>query len=168
MIYVIADTHFNDNSIIKFTGRPFCDAEEMEYVIMQNWNKTVKLDDTVFVLGDFFKKTNSKSVYILDILENLNGTKHLILGNHDREISEDIGFWRVHGFDEIYKYPIIIDNFYILSHEPLFINSSMPYVNIHGHIHEKNYDHPQYVNVSVEQIDYTPVSLDSIKNKFKG
>lgn len=35
----------------------------------------------------------------------------------------------------------------------------MPYINIHGHIHSNNYDGSQHINVSVEQINYTPISF---------
>ena len=34
--------------------------------------------------------------------------------------------------------------------------------NIHGHIHDRKIDDKRYVNVSVEQINYTPISLDEV------
>jgi calcineurin-like phosphoesterase family protein len=33
--------------------------------------------------------------------------------------------------------------------------------NIHGHIHERTYPMP-YINVSVEQIGYTPITLEEV------
>lgn len=59
-------------------------------------------------------------------------------------------------------YPIIIDEWFILPHELININTSMPYVNIFSHIH----GNPEYSNfskkhfcVSCERINYTPVEL---------
>jgi calcineurin-like phosphoesterase family protein len=71
------------------------------------------------------------------------------------------------GFEEVYRYPIIYKGFYILSHEPVYLNEHMPYVNLHGHIHSKKYDSKQYVNLSVEMINYTPVLFDDIKKQFE-
>jgi len=35
-------------------------------------------------------------------------------------------------------------------------------VNIHGHLHANRIDDSRYINVSVEQINYTPVEVDSL------
>ncbi len=61
------------------------------------------------------------------------------------------------------EYPIVYGGFFFLSHEPMYMNKHMPYVNIHGHIHGQKYEGTQYVNVSVEHWDYTPVPFDTIK-----
>lgn len=128
--------------------------------MVQNWNSKVSQNDQVFFLGDFaFYKSFEK---LSELVNSLNGTKVMIMGNHDKNINPHQSFWRKVGFNHVYKYPIIIQGFYILSHEPVFINEHMPYINVHGHIHEKNYDFKQYVNVCVEQIDYTPIKLNSI------
>jgi len=74
-----------------------------------------------------------------------------------------VTWWRETGFDEIYRYPIIFEKFYILSHEPLYLSRNMPYANIHGHIHHLKYDDKQFFNVSVECIEYTPVNFEQIK-----
>lgn len=53
--FVIADLHFNDQNIIRYTNRPFKSVEEMNKTLVENWNSTVKsMDDIVFVLGDLF------------------------------------------------------------------------------------------------------------------
>ena len=40
-------------NIIKFDNRPFADLNEMHSVIVDNWNRVVRGDDTVYILGDF-------------------------------------------------------------------------------------------------------------------
>ena len=57
-IFFIADTHFGDKNIIKYEGRPFKDVEEMNNVLIENWNNTVSCMDTIFVVGDFISDIN--------------------------------------------------------------------------------------------------------------
>lgn len=38
---------------------------------------------------------------------------------------------------------------------------------IHGHVHSNNIDDLRYFNVSMENIDYTPISLEEIRSIFK-
>ena len=163
--YIISDMHFGHGNVIKYENRPFADAAEMDSVIIENWNNVVKVDDLVYVLGDvsFYPKEKT-----LEIIQQLNGRKLLILGNHDRQRSDT--FWKDVGFEFVSKYPICLDEFYWLSHEPMFLTESMPYANLHGHIHSKtmstNTTPNQYVNVSVEHWNYTPVDFEAIKKIF--
>ncbi|CAH2213703.1 metallophosphoesterase [Tepidibacter aestuarii] len=161
-IYFISDMHFGHGNIIKYENRPFKNIKEMDTTIINNWNSVVKKDDKVFVLGDisfYNKEKTAETIY------SLNGYKVLILGNHDNERS--IHWWKSVGFDEVIKYPIIYNDFYILSHEPMYLNENMPYMNIHGHIHNLKYESKQFFNVSVECIDYTPISFEKIKEIIK-
>ena len=47
MIYYIADMHFGHTNVIRFDDRPFADTEQMDEVLIQNWNERVTADDTV-------------------------------------------------------------------------------------------------------------------------
>jgi calcineurin-like phosphoesterase family protein len=158
--FVVSDHHFNHKNIMVYENRPFDDLEHMEKELIKRHNSVVKKDDIVFFLGDisFTNKENTKR-----IIESMNGYKILIMGNHDRKNRN----WHLEcGFSEVIKYPIIFKGYFILSHEPVYLNGKMPYVNIHGHIHGKNMAEDYYVNVSVEQIDYTPVNIDEIIERF--
>ena len=130
--WLIADMHLGHENIIKYEDRPFEDAATMDTAIMANWNRVVKRDDIVFVLGDvsFYPRTKTTQ-----IITSLAGRKGLILGNHDAGRSES--FWKDAGFEFVSRYPICVDGFFWLSHEPMFFTAAMPYVNIHGHIHAK-------------------------------
>jgi calcineurin-like phosphoesterase family protein len=80
-IYFTSDTHLGHANIMVFCQRPFADVDEMDRVIMENWNKTVSKDDTIFILGDFCWRLGDKEIAYY--LNNLNGSKIFIKGNHD-------------------------------------------------------------------------------------
>ena len=157
-IYFIADPHFGDERIRRYENRPFQNTKDMDLKMICNWNDLIDASDFVYVLGDF-----GADGYEAELLSKLNGHKYLIKGNHD---SKDNNYYRKAGFEEVYDYPIIIDGFWILSHESLYVNANMPYANIFGHVHNspniKDYS-KQHFCVSVERIDYTPILFESIK-----
>ena len=39
--------------------------------------------------------------------------------------------------------------------------------NIHGHVHANTLSDSLYINVSVENINYTPIDFEEIKERFK-
>lgn len=160
--FFIADTHFGDEGIIKFGYRPFSNSDEMNKHLIKNWNEVVTDEDVVWIIGDFCP--SNKKCELKAILSKLNGKKNLIKGNHDEE-SED--FYRDCGFNSVYSYPVIIKEFYILSHHPIHLNDGMPYFLIYGHVHSN----PIYKTrcshamcVSAERINYRPISFEEIKN----
>ena len=56
MIYFTSDLHFGHDNMIRHTGRPFGNAEEMDRILIQKWNQTVSSRDEVYILGDFTMK----------------------------------------------------------------------------------------------------------------
>ena len=50
MLYFTADTHFGHENVIRFCGRPYATAAEMDEALMENWNSRVKDNDTVLIL----------------------------------------------------------------------------------------------------------------------
>ena len=165
-VFFIADTHFGDENIIRYENRPFQFVEEMNDTLIKNWNSTVTQSDKVYVLGDF--EQVKESTELRRILKSLKGQKYLIKGNHDILSNE---YYRNVGFQEVYDVPIIFEKFWILSHEPVYLNSNMPYANIFGHVHNnpiiKNYSKQHYC-VSVERINYTPILFSEIVKMMKG
>lgn len=154
-IYFIADTHFGSKRLLEYENRPFSSVTEMDEALVNNWNNVVSSDDIVYHLGD---------VGDIKYIEQLNGIKYLIKGNHDNESNE---YYRQHGFTEVYDNPIILEEFWMLSHEPLYVNTNMPYANLFGHVHANpiysDYSKQSYC-VSVERLEYKPVSFDKIKS----
>ena len=80
MNYYISDLHIGHANVIRFDKRPFADLNEMHRAIIENWNRRVKTDDTVYILGDFIWYKENDWIYYV---EPLAGNTVLIRGNHD-------------------------------------------------------------------------------------
>lgn len=164
-IWVVSDTHFGHDNIIQYCGRPFANAEIMDENLIENWNSVVKDGDIVYHLGDVYFGVNGR-----DALSKLKGRKRLILGNHDngkdqflQKTFQKISVWRM--FPEFGL---------LLTHVPVHESALERYeagvlvskfTNIHGHIHNNVSPSPSHRNVSVEQINYTPINIDELRIK---
>jgi len=77
--FVIGDTHWGHAKSLTFLKpdgerlRPFSSVEEMDELMIENWNRVVNSRDTVYHLGDVVIPKTS-----LQILDRLNGRKILI------------------------------------------------------------------------------------------
>lgn len=80
-IFFTSDHHFGHDNIIKFCDRPFDNIEQMNEVLIKKWNERINPEDEVYYLGDF---ANTKDNDLIgNILDQLNGIKYLIVGNHE-------------------------------------------------------------------------------------
>ena len=160
--YFIADTHFGDDAIRRYENRPFETADQMDAALIRQWNNTVTDEDLVYVLGDF-----SVPGAEARILSQLRGRKYLVKGNHDTNTNE---FYRQAGFCEVYDHPIILDSFWLLSHDALYVNTNMPYANLFGHVHNsplfKDFS-PQHYCVCAERTGYKPIVFEAIKQTIR-
>ena len=169
-IFLISDTHFGHDNILKFTIdedgtllRPgFANAEEMDQHMVDMWNKTVGIKDKVYHLGDVTMHHKH-----LPILDRLNGEKVLIKGNHDTgKISQYLKYFKdVRGTHQLDRL--------LLSHIPIHPASLSRWrANVHGHLHSNEvmrsndvvFDRvdKRYLCVSVERIKYTPSYLEEV------
>lgn len=163
-IFFISDTHFGHANIIKFGQRPFDNVEEMDEALIENWNKVVKKDDLVWHLGDVVWRVADASKYLF----RLNGRINLIIGNHDDGHDERFSrsFRRMRGGASLFEKTLL------LTHYPVH-PSSFEYdpankrFNLHGHVHQHSIDDPRYVNLSVENINYTPMALEDVLQRCR-
>lgn len=167
-VFIISDTHFGHEGVTRFLRddgtklRPWNNVQEMDEALVKRWNDTVRPHDKVYHLGDVV--INRKALHILG---RLNGDKVLIKGNHDIfRLGEYATYFR-----DIRAYHVM-DNI-IFSHIPIHSSSKGRFKgNVHGHTHSNivldswNKPDPWYFPVSVEHIDYTPVSLEFIRNYY--
>ena len=182
--WFISDTHFGHTNILEFEkeARPFSSLEEMHEVMIERWNSVVKHKDVVYHLGDFCFGRK-----YLDIASRLNGTKKLVLGNHDTLSSAEYLAY----FNKLYG--MIYHKQCVLSHMPVYTNGlgSRWFVNVHGHLHSKKVridgaskipsiikvvdgeiyrelpEDRNYFNVSCEQNNLTPIHWDCIALRIK-
>lgn len=172
-VFLIGDTHFFHQKILEFEkeARPFGSVEEMNEAIVDRWNSVVSKRDTVWHLGDvcFGRASN------LSILSRLNGTKNLVLGNHDQYgVREYLKYFRK--IEAAKKY----DGF-LLTHVPIHPGQLYRFKgNVHGHLHSRKvmvFDDmwdskpvidERYINVSCEQNNLTPKAWERIKKEYKG
>lgn len=87
MIFFSADHHFGHANIIKLSKRPYANAAEMTERLVEEWNATVKPEDTVYYLGDFAWKIDVEATAA--VAARLNGEVHFLYGNHD-EVLRDV------------------------------------------------------------------------------
>jgi calcineurin-like phosphoesterase family protein len=143
----------------------------MHDVIISNWNSVVNDDDIVYNLGDVtfagFRDTKL-------IMDQLNGSKYLIRGNHDKGHTntwfKNVGFLDVYNELELevnltnvlltHK-PVSRVNLtnVLLTHKPV---SRVNFINVHGHLHNSitTHDSRLFKCVSVECVNYTPVNIE--------
>lgn len=119
MRFYIADQHFyHKNLIPRMDKRPFENVEEMNEYMINQWNKKVRKNDEVVVLGDLSfgnaQQTN-------EIVEALNGKIYLIQGNHDHKFLKSKDF-KIDRLGWVKQYHEMSDNNrkVILSHYPTF------------------------------------------------
>ncbi|MGD9900972.1 MAG: metallophosphoesterase [Spirochaetales bacterium] len=163
MIYYIADTHFGHKNIIRMCNRPFASIDEMNETLINNWNKKVKPTDTVYIIGDMFHHLNRDPS---EILERLNGEKHLILGNHDpkwlRNYPQTAKYFKTISRMELIN---VTAGTATLCHYPMF-SFEGKYL-IYGHIHEKRQeplwsytkDNEFMLNAGVDVNNFEPVNF---------
>lgn len=170
MIYLSSDLHFNHNKEFVWKERGFSSVEEMNEIIVDNFNSILTDDDHLYLLGDCCMGLNDIS---MPYLKHIKGHKHLIIGNHDtiariteyqnRNIFESIEFG-----DRI-KYH---KTYFILSHYPMLVgNASNEKVwNLHGHTHQKHKfgSVPQCYHVGVDSHNCYPISLEQIHANIQG
>ncbi len=52
MIYFTSDLHLGHEAVIRMQNRPFANADEMNRMLIENYNSVVHKNDTVYLLGD--------------------------------------------------------------------------------------------------------------------
>jgi len=166
----IADLHLGHvNMAVK---RGFASVEEHDAHIIAQWNSVVAKRDVTYILGDVTME--KKAPYAL--LDQLNGRKHVVMGNHDRRQDVAALLEHVDSVAGMVQYKGLI-----LTHcpiHPMELDYRFP-KNIHGHIHDKivtkdiyEYGYKvntvpddRYICVSCERVDYVPRTLEELLNK---
>jgi calcineurin-like phosphoesterase family protein len=83
-IWFTADLHAQHPKMVDICNRPTTREEHDEWLLKEVFNKYVEKKDEVYIIGDIsLGKRKDAEKWIA----RMNGNKHLILGNHDKNIS---------------------------------------------------------------------------------
>lgn len=180
-VFFTSDSHFFHENIIHFSHRPFNNVDEMNSVMIDNWNSKVPPDGLVFHLGDFAWGGYPKW---REIREQLNGEIILIEGNHDRKNLTSVG--KLLFSDVVQQMRICIENRPVwLNHFP-FLCYSGTYRDfkglefmIFGHVHSGPYAgnsgkdfnrlsmlFPTQYDAGVDNNNFTPISWKEVNEKI--
>ena len=173
-VFFTSDTHFGSEKAMNFSLRPFKTVEEMNWKLIENWNKVVHPNDIVYHLGDFGD---------LWPIQYLNGKIILIEGNVDKNEIEKNSEYKSklkNYFEKIYENPIINEDLEygkkILCHEPLEglkLYNSIKYENnlkykdinfiLFGHIHGRQKFKVFGMDVGMDANNYFPISEKDVE-----
>ena len=160
-VFLGADWHFGHAKILEYESiaRPFKDIETHDAQLIKNWNSRVTRRDVIWVLGDMFLSPKVAE----RVLPQLNGLIRLVLGNHDEQwFRGRYGKWvnYIHSVHAVVPFRRNI----VFSHVPLrhIGERQRWHYNVHGHMHSKKIDDPNYFCVSVEHINLAPISFTEL------
>ena len=168
-----SDLHFGHENVIRFDGRPFASADDMDRQIIELWNNRVQPNDTVYIVGDFCHRSSHPAEWYL---KQLRGHKVLIIGNHDKPILDSPE--AVKYFESIDKMMHISDQGrqICLCHFPIaewngYYRSAW---HIYGHIHNRKNETYDFMKTKEKALNagcmlnnYTPVSFDELIHNNK-
>ena len=191
--YFTADTHFFHKDLLgdsKFAPRPFASVAEMNQTIIDNWNKRVTPEDTVYHLGDialyFTRPEKVSHEAVLKVLNELNGHLVLIKGNHDSRSffkylaahNYEYGGKPKFTFHDVGVLIKVNHRQYYMTHYPMMMGIVKQIINLHGHIHHYAVGSKENINVGVDtpESDYltekppfgTPFSMAEVEEMVKG
>lgn len=165
--FITSDTHFGHSNIIKYCNRPYHveggnrnpanvpEINRMKEDILRAFDKLPQ-DCDVWNLGDFYfaggshKITEADFILLRDVVKRMKGDNRrlfLVLGNHDTlhfQGQSRIAFYEELGFDKVYDTPVIVEDYFVLSHEPVYLGKgNTQFINLYGHTHDKDIE-PDY------------------------
>ena len=172
--YIVSDLHLHHRNICLYCpkrrkqyylnngdyARQNALIHEMDEMLLSQFDELPE-GSTVINLGDIFLSSHlayEELKSMIDRMHNGNKKLWLVLGNHDKvpsrfpegyQLLDPITFWKNVGFDKVFEFPVLIENKFLLSHEPVYMEPGTVFVNIHGHIHDSILDE-DYFNRSCE------------------
>lgn len=169
MILFTSDLHLGHANIIKHCTRPFQSVEEMDEVLIANWNAKVSPNDTVYILGDLmFRNKRPPEEY----LSRMPGKKHLVVGNHDKAWMKKVDLCEWFESVEMMRFFSDGQRKITACHYPMM---TWPFANhegwmVYGHIHDNiKMDYwpliersERMLNAGVDINDFAPVTFEEM------
>ncbi len=126
--FFASDLHIGHAGILNHTDRPWSSIEEHDVAIIDAWNATVSRGDEVWLLGDVFWNAAAEVNF-----SHMNGSKHLVVGNHDPARVRNMQWASVHDMHTFRR-----DGFRaVLCHFPMLTwdGAHRGVFMLHGHAH---------------------------------
>lgn len=188
--YILSDLHLYHKNIIKYCNRPYeLSPEGIEKMNNSLFKLFCELPDdnetVIWNLGDVWLSMKMKEwdiseyKHVVQMMKGQHRKINLILGNHDRQVCTYsafkkmqksnlnlslVDFYKEIGFDKVYDAPITIDGNFILSHEPVFLDTSQKtFFNIHGHTHDVMVNETYFTR---DEKKLRPLSMGPKKREF--
>ena len=172
-VWFTSDHHFGHKNIIDYSSRPFASVAEMDEQLIKKWNSVIDLKDEVYHLGDFCLERDHKRV--TKWVSQLNGKKHLIIGNHDEQFKARA--WVTAGFYSVHtSYCLNVNGEDLwMGHYPQNKRDLKlrDVIYLHGHTHCNDpaiyldEEKEVMVNLCVENWDYFPVEVSELFGKIE-
>lgn len=133
-IFFTSDWHIGHANVIKFDKRPFRNVDHMHEVLIKRYNGQITEDGICYHLGDVGMASVST---VKSVIDRLNGTKILVLGNHDGNLNRmyNCGFDAVMYSSELY----IAGERVTLTHCPLRGVFREDATQMHGYVEGDNW-----------------------------
>ena len=169
MVYFTADMHFGHRAIINMQNRPFESVEEMDRILLQNYNSVVRQNDTVYILGDICHHMKIEDAD--NLIRKMNGRKYLIKGNHDKNYDP-----RLFADMQDFMTASVNGQYFAMMHYPMLSwpKKNSRSIQVHGHIHarmdynERNRaEGTRRFDVGVDANNFFPVSVKQIVDFFE-
>lgn len=169
MIFFTSDLHFCHNQPFIYKDRGFSSIEEHDTAIINNWNRIVSPEDTVYILGDLMLNDNEQGIKNIN---QLQGNLFILLGNHDTDAR--LRLYGTHLRNLVccsYAMKEKINGYsFWLSHYPTDtsnmneINLKRVTLDLHGHTHSKEIfqSSPYQYNVALDAHNMCPVSIEQV------
>ena len=154
--FFTSDTHFGDHRVLNIHRRPYGSVGEMDADLIRRWNAVVSPGDEIWHLGDFARTTGLAT----GLLAQLNGRKHLIVGNNDPSPDTAHGWESVQSYAEIERQ----GRFLVLCHYPFrsWNRQHRGALNLHGHSHGRLKPLTRQTDVGVDVWGFAPVALEAL------
>lgn len=175
--FFTSDTHFSSERTLKLSRRPFRNVSEMDWTMIERWNKVVPPGATVWHLGDFGDP---------GVIRYLNGHIRLVAGNYEVTEWKESGMlltdWIEQKLEQGFEAVTMSTSYcdisktsnpdnhkwaVALGHEPEKVKEEVRSGNfdygLFGHIHGRQKVKRFGFDVGTDANDFTPVSEEDVR-----
>jgi calcineurin-like phosphoesterase family protein len=174
-VWFTSDLHLGHRLVAGLRG--FNNVEDHDAAIVKGWDRLIRKDDDVWVLGDLCA---SAPDHALSLIASMRGRKHLVSGNHDRchpmhrdAHNQQRRYLEVFHSVQPFARRKVAGRDVLLSHFPYERDREEPrYMQyrlrdegawlFHGHLHTEDQGVGREIHVGVDAWGLTPVDLDTL------